>query len=271
MKPLVVYLAYEPLGKKYLENFLKFYKKFDSGIEHDLLICFKQFKKEKINDWKKILINKSVDFIGFNDDFEKNDFDIGSYFRVAEKYSDRLILFLNTYTIPVTNNWLKIYLNHYERKTIIGATGSMASLPSQFFNFFFNQHTKLQQIIWGLKHLIHVQLFPNPHIRTTAFFLDAKDFLSLKYNKEKFTKKIETNYFESGRNGISNQLIKRGFKLLIINSDNNKFNINDWKKSETYCLGNQSKLIFKDNRTEEYENADYFEKNKRIKFCWGDI
>ena len=101
--------------------------------------------------------------------------------------------------------------------------------------------------------------------------MDAKDFLSLKYNKEKFTKKIETNYFESGRNGISNQLIKRGFKLLIINSDNNKFNINDWKKSETYCLSNQSKLIFKDNRTEEYENADYFEKNKRIKFCWGDI
>lgn len=271
MKPLVVYLAYEPLGKKYLENFLDFYRKFDSGFDHDLIICFKQFKKKKIDEWKKILVNRSIDFIEFNDDFEKNDFDIGSYLRIAKKYSDRLILFLNTYTIPVTKNWLKIYINHYEKKSIIGATASMASLPSQFFNFFYDQHTKFQQIKWGFKHLIHVQLFPNPHIRTTAFFLHAKDFLSLKYDSKKFTKKIETNYFEAGRKGISNQLIKKGFKLIIVNSDNNGFDIDTWKKSETFCLGRQSKLIFKDNRTEEYENANYYEKRKRTKFCWGDI
>jgi len=47
MKPLVVYIAYEPLGKKYLENFAEFYRKFDSGFDHDLLICFKQFNKKK--------------------------------------------------------------------------------------------------------------------------------------------------------------------------------------------------------------------------------
>ena len=46
MKPLVVYLAYEPLGKKYLENFSQFYEKFESGFDHDLLIYFKQFKKK---------------------------------------------------------------------------------------------------------------------------------------------------------------------------------------------------------------------------------
>ena len=271
MKPLVVYLAYEPFGKKYLESFLEFYIKFDSGFDHDLLICFKQFKKKNLDEWKKILNNKFVDFIEFNDDFEKNDFDIGSYLRVAKKYPDRLILFLNTYTVPITKNWLKIYINHYERKTVIGATGSMASLSSQFFNFFYNQHTKFKQIRWGLKHLMHVQLFPNPHIRTTAFFLHAKDFLSLNYNAEKFIKKIETNYFESGRNGLSNQLIKKGFKLIIVNSDNNGFDIDTWKKSETFCLGNQSKLIFKDKRTDEYKNADNFEKIKRTKFCWGDV
>ena len=147
----------------------------------------------------------------------------------------------------------------------------MASLPSQFFNFFYNQHTKFQQIKWGLKHLMFVQLFPNPHIRTTAFFLHAKDFLSLKYNSKQFTKKIKTNYFESGRRSISNQLIKKGFSLLVVNSDNKAFDIDTWKKSETFCMGKQSKLIFKDNRTEEYENADSFEKRKRTKFCWGNI
>ena len=88
---------YSTNKKKYLENFIEFYRKFDSGFDHDLLICFKQFKKKNLDEWKKILINKSVDFIEFNDDYEINDFDIGSYLRVAKKYSDRLILFINTY------------------------------------------------------------------------------------------------------------------------------------------------------------------------------
>ena len=66
-------------------------------------------------------------------------------------------------------------------------------------------------------------------------------------------------------------MLIKGFKLIIVNSDNNGFDIDNWKKSETFCLGNQSKLIFKDKRTDEYKNADNFEKIKRTKFCWGDV
>lgn len=268
-KPIVVYLAYEPLGYNYLEKFIFNYNKYPSGHEHDLVICFKKFNNQKIiKKWENKI---NIPYIKFDDSDQENDFDIGSYLRVAKKYSDRLILFLNTYTKPVTKNWLKIYLNHYEKKTIIGATASMASLSSEFLNFFYNQHTKFQQIRWGLKHLIHVQLFPNPHIRTTAFFLHAQDFLSLKYNGKKFTKKIETNYFEAGRNGLSNKLIRKGFELILVNSDNKSFKISEWINSETFCLHNQKKLIFSDNRTDEYINSSTEEKIKRTKFCWGKI
>jgi hypothetical protein len=93
--------------------------------------------------------------------------------------------------------------------------------------------------------------------------------LLVKVNKSKLIKKIETNYFESGRNSLSNQLIKKGFKLILVNSDNKSFKINEWNKSETFCLGNQEKLIFTDNRTDEYFKASYNIKKKMNKSHWG--
>ena len=54
----------------------------------------------------------------------------------------------------------------------------------------------------GVIHLLKVKLFPNPHIRTTGFFINSDDLLEVKVNKEKLVKKIETNYFESGRNSF---------------------------------------------------------------------
>ena len=110
-KPLVAYIAYEPFGIEYLIRFINNYKKFNSGYEHNLLICFKQFKNtETIKQWEKKIL---LDYIKFDDSNQKNDFDIGSYFRIADKYPHRCILFLDTYTRPNSDNWLKIFINHY--------------------------------------------------------------------------------------------------------------------------------------------------------------
>ncbi len=268
-KPLVAYIAYEPLGINYLKVFLKYYEKFDSGHDHDLLICFKQFKsKNNIIDWEK---NIKIKYLKFDDSNNLNDFDIGSYFRIAKKYSNRHILFLNTYTRPNTDNWLKIFINNYNKKIVLGATGSLSSLPSLFFNFFFKQHSKIQQIKWGIKHLLHVKLFPNAHLRTTGFFIQAEDLLTLNFDTNKFTKKIETNYFEGGRNGLSNRLIRKGYKLKLVNSDNKSFDISDWKFSQTFYLGNQEKLIFRDNMTDDYNNSNLEEQKKRALYAWGDF
>ena len=269
-KPIVAYIAYEPYGKNYLLRFVKKYKKYQSGYDHDLVICFKQFKsKDTIEEWENIMIKENIKFIRFDDNSQINDFDIGSYFRISEFFSNRYILFLNTHCRPNSNNWLKIFLNHYENKSVVGAFASMSSLSSQFLNFFFNQHSKFQQIRWGLKHFLHVKLFPNPHIRTTAFFIKAENLLELNINRKKLIKKINTNYFEGGRLGLSSQLLKKGFKLILVNSDDKSFSIDRWKYSETFCLGEQKKLLFTDNRTEEYEKSSTQEKLRRSKFCWG--
>ena len=99
--------------------------------------------------------------------------------------------------------------------------------------------------------------------------IKAKDLLSLKIDKNKFIKKIETNYFESGRKGLSNQLLKRGFNLILVNSDNKSFRIRDWGKSKTFYLDNQEKIIFNDNQTYTYFKASQKKKIKMNKSVWG--
>ena len=99
--------------------------------------------------------------------------------------------------------------------------------------------------------------------------MKASDLLLLNFDRSKFIKKIETNYFEGGRNGLSNISIQNGFELLVVNCENQVFKLSDWSKSQTFCIGNQEKLIFIDNRTEEYTNASFNIKKKMTKFTWG--
>lgn len=267
--PIVAYVAYGPFGIEYLKKFLTSYSKYKSGKKHQLLICFKGFcEKKETRKWQKII---NYEFIDFFENEEKNDYDIGSYFRIAEKFENRIILFLDTHTRMNCDNWLKIFLDNFKDKRLIGATGSYASISSQFLNFYYRQYSKFQQFRWGLQHLKKFKLFPNPHLRTTAFMLRGSDIIKLNFNRNKFVKKIETNFFESGRNSITIQLQKKGYEIGIVNSDKNFFKIKDWKLSETYCLGEQSKLVFIDNRTDEYKFSSNKERIKMRKFCWGDI
>ena len=92
LKPIVVYLACKPLGIEYLKDFVKNYKYFDSGYNHDLIVCFKQFENYKeLDPWKKEI---SLKFIEFYDDNSQMDYDIGSYLRIAKSYPKKKNSFL---------------------------------------------------------------------------------------------------------------------------------------------------------------------------------
>ena len=90
-KPLISYLFTKFDKMDSLINFKENYLKHDSGHIHDLLICFKLFKEEDLRVVKENL--KELDYIPFIDEETKNDYDFGSYKRIAEKYKDRDIFF----------------------------------------------------------------------------------------------------------------------------------------------------------------------------------
>jgi len=266
--PLVVYLLYFPIAKKTLKYFINCYLRFISGNKHELLICFKGFDDnyKNIEYWKRKIPLKYTFYL---DKSESNDFDIGIYFRVAKDYPDRLILFLNSYAYPNCNNWLRIFTDNYENKTLLGGHGSNGSIASQCLSLKYKNLTLFQSIKYGIVHFTNCPVFPNPHIRTSNFFIKSNDFLSLKTDRFNFNKKIHNNYFESGRFGMSNQLLKKNFKIYLVNSDNKRFLIKDWHKSDTAFFPNQKKLVISDHRTREFDLLPNNMKSELTRINWG--
>ena len=108
-KILVCYLLTKFDNKKTLLNFIYNYKKNNSGLKHNLLICFKLLNSIQINSFKNILSN--IEYIDYIDNSKLNDYDLGSYMRVAQKYPSFIILFLNSHSYPIRKNWLKKMFN----------------------------------------------------------------------------------------------------------------------------------------------------------------
>ena len=88
-----------------LINFIKYYKKYSSGTSHKLLICFNLINIKRIVYLRKYL--KGIKYIEFFDPSTVNDYDFGSYTRVSKSFPSYKILFLNSYSYPISNNWLK--------------------------------------------------------------------------------------------------------------------------------------------------------------------
>ena len=212
-KIIVCYLCTPYASMSAIKNFVKFYKKNKSGIKHNLVICFKSFDTKKIELIKKQYLS-NLKYVSFVDTEKKNDFDFGSNLRVAKRYPKSKILFLNSESYPITNKWLYKINSKFKKKTIISSSGSYQSLSynARFRGKDDNYFIFLYKII---HYLIHFKNFPNPHLRTSAFYITANDFIDFMEDK-KVSSKFDAHSLESGRTGLTEYFKKRKYKLLVI-------------------------------------------------------
>ena len=83
-KVLVCYLFTKFDRNDDLSKFIDNYKFFSSGFNHKLIICLKLLDNDRVNYVNDYLINRKIKFELFNDTSQNNDYDFGSYSRVAE-------------------------------------------------------------------------------------------------------------------------------------------------------------------------------------------
>ena len=264
-KIIIAYLCSPYIPKKNLNNFIHYYKKYKPGVSHKLIICFKNLTLNQINYFRKKL--KKIKHDEFIDKEKKNDFDFGTNKRVATKYKNNLLFFMNGHSYPVIKNWLTFYKSNYRPKRIIASTGSYESISSKSL---YRHHSDnyLNFIYKIIKYHFMFPIFPNPHIRTTNFLILGKDFLKYKYLDQANTKE-KAWCLESGKNSIYNYFKIKNYKIYLVNSKNELFTEKNWYKSETYAFKKQSKKIMSDNRIRKY---DKLQKNKKIKksiTVWG--
>ncbi len=263
-RTIICYLYTKYDHESSFKNFIYNYKKYKSGLDHDLLICFKLLNKQTINNLSKNLVN--IRYIEFIDSSNYNDFDFGSYKRVAEKFPENNILFLNSHSYPISPDWLKKLMFYKNNNNIIATSGSYESLSDsiklkKFYKIF-------SYLLRKIKLKNSFRSFPNPHLRTSSFLIQGKIYYEFIKN-QKINNKFDTWNIESGKNGLSSFFRNKGFDLLVINSDGKKFVENQWFLSETYNYLNQSKTIISDKHTRKYLKLNSSDQKATQFKTWG--
>ncbi len=264
-KIIIAYLCSPYVPKKTFDDFIFHYKKYRPGVDHQLVICFKNLSLIEINDFKKKI--KKIKYKEFIDPEKKNDFDFGTNKRLAKKYKNNLLFFMNGHSYPIKKNWLKFYYSNYKYKSIIASTASFESISSKsiFRHHMDNYIIYLYKII---KYFFLFPSFPNPHFRTTNFLVLGRDFLKYDF-KNVVDSKEKAWCVESGKKSLYNFFKKKNFNIYVVNSDNKLFSERDWHKSHTYAIGTQSKKIMSDNHVRKYSKMNKKEKKQKRLIVWG--
>ena len=248
-----------------IDQFIKHYTEFNAGLNHRLLICYKMLDSESIKFCESKL--KNIPHTKYVDTTEKNDFDFGSYFRVCKNYPNNKFFFLNAKSYPIVNNWLKIINNHYKYNSLVGTTASYESaLTSLKFKKFYKIFSFLLRFI---RFKNNFNKFPNPHIRTTGFLINAIDYIEF-YKDKVCNNKFDAWKLESGKFSITAHFKSKDYPVIIVNLDNASFNLKFWKISQTYNFLNQDKTIISDSHCRKYLNLNTNERLISQSKTWGE-
>lgn len=281
----VIYLSYVPYGVSYFANFLESYTQHESGNSHSLVIVFNGFaNQDELAPFIKLINSYSINHELV---FAKSKFDIDVYYYMATRYNMfSFLVFLNTYSVILSDNWLKYFYKNLTQKNVgcVSATGSWGDFrhKDDYWSAV-NRLKKFNFRLADIKKIIYFKynFYPSVgvHLRTNAFMISRELFLSIKRPKVRpfilsylfglNAKKLRSFCFEHGNNNFSKQLLDRGYLIQIVDKFGNGKNIEDWSSSNIYWNGTQENLLIKDNQTSKFEMANPSEKKLMRYAAWN--
>jgi hypothetical protein len=110
--------------------------------------------------------------------------------------------------------------------------------------------------------------FPNPHIRSNGFMVRRARLMP--FDPSKISGKLDACAFESGRDSLTAQVRRAGLAAVLVANDGQGYDVPDWSRSGTFRLGDQSKLILTDNRTQDFASMPPGERSVHVRITWGD-
>ena len=289
MKTLcVVHLIRAQNGIEPFVRFLDSYHQNNGGIDHDILFLFKGFDLPSSKD-EHLRLLAPIQCITY--DIPDTGFDITAYFAVAKRYGGeyRYFCFLNSYSVIQDRKWLsKLYAQiSLPEVGLVGATGSWQShrgnalywrLPFGIAIKHFKENREknvINRVILGItfawqqsRFLMNYDQFPNYHLRTNAFMISGE--LMRMLESLPMATKLDTYKFESGRNGLTRQILKTGKKVIVVGKDGKGYEMQHWNESQTYWQDEQQNLLVSDNQTRDYQHAGADRRNYLSSVAWGN-
>ncbi len=173
------------------------------------------------------------DFISINRD---TGWDLTHYMEVVRDTNYQRYCFFNSYSEILASDWLAKMLD--AGVELAGAFGSWEGCPT------------------------HSQPFPNPHIRTNAFLTTRKILLN-----HPFTGQTKNDCYEYECGTLS--LTDKVWQVRIVGADGTAYDIEDWRGSRTFRLGNQENLLVGDKHSRAYDAATPEERARLTELAWG--
>jgi hypothetical protein len=119
----------------------------------------------------------------------------------------------------------------------------------------------------GLPLLALFPTFPNVHLRTNGFLLARENFLRMR--PRMIRTKLDAWLFESGRNSMTQQMLRRGLEVLVVGRNGSVYAPDEWGQSVTFWQHKQENLLIQDNRTAAYEQGNEEFRAKRVACAWN--
>ena len=300
----VVYLYRFAEGEPPVQSFLDSYRAHPAGAKHDLHVVLKGFPdRDSLDSAAKLFTDLPVNFIEDDD----TGYDVGSYFAAAKVATNRRLIFFNTFTELLADDWLKKFdaaLN-LPGVGIVSATGSWQSLSSYYevlirlgwyeiersCAVWFSKKGERSQAkgAWAnderprpasLGRGLYLLLRFDKYLRNlyeygrfpnphvrTNAFMIERE-LFLSLRVSPFREKIDAYKFESGRQSMTRQVMALGLRPVLVDRNGNAYEILEWKSSSIYWADNQANLIAADNRTRQYASGSLDHRRRLEDYAW---
>jgi len=276
----VAYFVWLPYGIGYFKRFLKSYLLHDAACAHKLVIVFNGMSSEhpdKIEAYKEYLLSQQITTYKFI--YFPGGQDIETYKQVAAQADTTFLLILNMFSEILADQWLAFYAaNMNEQVGVISATGSRQS----YYSSVYQKHSWRWEAAKGFDHnfkkyKLFIKAFfywrflfkpyPNPHLRTNAFFVRTSQFLAM--NFKYVDSKFKAYQFENGRESMTNYYLRQGLKALLMDKYGKTYEPGEWQNSSTFWINDQENLLVSDNQTGIYRDANDAERKSMTKLAWG--
>ncbi len=271
----LVYIAFAPFGPKPFKAFIASYERHRPGIDHDLYILCKGFANNSdTKEFLKAAATVACTALRVPD----GGFDLGTYHHIARRLDASHFCFLNTRSVILVGDWLKMLYEHCldERVGAAGATASCESLYTDYLRSIaegLRKGNSLRTIVhrsflnrWRHRYLFNQ--FPNPHLRTNAFMVRSDVFNRMNFGA--IRSRLDTARLENGRGSITRQLARMGLDAIVVGRDGCAYGPPDWRHSDTFWQGEQGNLLVADNQTEKYALADATGRARLSCIAWGN-
>lgn len=277
----VIHLVWLPYGIEHFKKFVNSYVDHAASYPHELIIAFNGTAFHHLDEpanYIEYLKTKNVS--SYKTIYFDGGQDIEIYRKAAKQLRTEYVLFLNSYSEILADNWLLKYVQNFDKS--VGLIAATASLQS-YYSSVFQKNTRTWETKKGLiynftkfklffKAYFYWRFlfkpFPNPHTRSNAFLVRRKEFLAMRTGA--ITSKFRAYLFENGRQSLTNYYLKLGMKVLVVDKNGNTFEPGKWKLSLTFWISKQENLLVSDNQAKLYNEADTAEKISMTKLAWGN-